>query len=74
MTAFRVNSSLDINFSLAQMHSTTHSCLTRTRCITGCLPIRQVIDEQKLETGTRLPPLLLLVIYNGEQRWKAATT
>jgi hypothetical protein len=38
------------------MHSTTHSCSTRTRCITGCLPIR----------GWWL--------YNGERRWKAATT
>ena len=35
---------------------------------------QQVIDEQKLQAGARLPPLLLLVLYNGERRWKAATT
>jgi hypothetical protein len=141
------------------MHSTTHSCLTQTRCITACLHIRgwwrgscassfrrswspasisahcsvsipsftlaavrpdggradviwrvptreggdylylliefqsesdgwmsvrtqvyqgllwqQVIDEHKLQAGARLPPLLLLVLYNGERPWKAATT
>jgi hypothetical protein len=33
-----------------------------------------VIDEQKLQAGARLPPLLLLVLYNGERRWKAAAT
>jgi hypothetical protein len=32
------------------------------------------IDEHPLKAGTRLPPLLLLVLYNGQQRWKAATT
>ena len=35
---------------------------------------QQVIDEQKLQAGARLPPLLLVVLYNGERRWKAATT
>jgi hypothetical protein len=45
----------------------------RTQVYQGLL-WQQVIDEQKLKTGTRLPPLLLLVIYNGNQRWKAATT
>jgi hypothetical protein len=35
---------------------------------------QQVIDEQKLQAGTRLPPLLLVVLYNGERRWTAATT
>jgi hypothetical protein len=34
---------------------------------------QQVIDEQKLRATERLPPLLLLVLYNGEQRWKAAS-
>jgi len=34
---------------------------------------QQVIDEQKLETGARLPPLLLLVLYNGLLRWTAPT-
>jgi len=27
----------------------------------------------KLQRGARLPPLLLLVLYNGEQTWKAPT-
>ena len=34
---------------------------------------QQVIDERKLKTGERLPPLLLLVLYNGLVRWKAPT-
>lgn len=35
---------------------------------------QQVIDEQKLQASAQLPPLLLLVLYNGERRWKAPTT
>ena len=34
---------------------------------------QQVIAEKRLKTGARLPPLLLLVLYNGVQRWKAPT-
>ena len=34
---------------------------------------QQVIAEKGLKTGARLPPLLLLVLYNGIQRWKAPT-
>ena len=45
----------------------------RTQVYQGLL-WQQVIDEQKLQAGARLPPLLLLVLYNGEGRWKAATT
>ena len=45
----------------------------RTQVYQGLL-WQQVIDEQKLQVGARLPPLLLLVLYNGERRWKAATT
>jgi hypothetical protein len=45
----------------------------RTQVYQGLL-WQQVIDEQKLKAGARLPPLLLLVLYNGERRWKAATT
>ena len=45
----------------------------RTQVYQGLL-WQQVIDEQKLRAGSRLPPLLLLVLYNGEPRWKAATT
>ena len=44
----------------------------RTQVYQGLL-WQQVIDEQKLQAGARLPPLLLLVLYNGERRWKAAT-
>jgi predicted transposase YdaD len=35
---------------------------------------QQVIDEYKLRASTRLPPLLSLVLYNAQQRWRAATT
>ena len=45
----------------------------RTQVYQGLL-WQQVIDEQKLKAGARLPPLLLLVLYNGEPRWKAAAT
>ena len=34
---------------------------------------QQVIDERKLRAGESLPPLLLLVLYNGRMRWKAPT-
>ena len=34
---------------------------------------QQVIAEKGLKAGARLPPLLLLVLYNGVRRWKAAT-
>ena len=34
---------------------------------------QQVIDERKLRAGERLPPLLMLVLYNGLMRWKAPT-
>jgi hypothetical protein len=44
----------------------------RTQVYQGLL-WQQIIDEQKLQAGARLPPLLLLVLYNGERRWKAAT-
>jgi hypothetical protein len=45
----------------------------RTQVYQGLL-WQHVIDEQKLQPGARLPPLLLLVLYNGERRWEAATT
>ena len=44
----------------------------RTQVYQGLL-WQQVIDEKKLQTGARLPPLLLLVLYNGVRRWNAAT-
>ena len=34
---------------------------------------QQVIDERELKTGARLPPLLMLVVYNGQRPWKAPT-
>ena len=44
----------------------------RTQVYQGLL-WQQVIAEKKLKAGARLPPLLLLVLYNGIQRWKAPT-
>jgi len=35
---------------------------------------QQVIDEQKLKEGDLIPPLLVLVLYNGEGSWKAPAT
>lgn len=44
----------------------------RTQVYEGLL-WQQVIDEKKLMAGARLPPLLLLVLYNGVRRWNAPT-
>jgi hypothetical protein len=44
----------------------------RTQIYQGLL-WQQVIAEKKLETGAQLPPLLLLVLYNGIRRWQAPT-
>ena len=44
----------------------------RTQIYQGLL-WQQIIAEKKLKTGARLPPLLLLVLYNGIGRWKAPT-
>jgi hypothetical protein len=44
----------------------------RTQVYQGLL-WQQVIREQKLKSGAGLPPLLLLVLYNGAQRWSAPT-
>jgi hypothetical protein len=44
----------------------------RTQVYQGLL-WQQVIREQKLKSGARLPPLLLLVLYNGAPRWSAPT-
>jgi len=44
----------------------------RTQVYQGLL-WQQVIREQKLTSSARLPPLLLLVLYNGRQRWSAPT-
>ena len=44
----------------------------RTQVYQGLL-WQQVIDEKKLKAGARLPPLLLLVLYNGVRRWNAPT-
>ncbi len=42
----------------------------RTQIYQGLL-WQQIIDERKLKTGATLPPLLLLVLYNGQTAWKA---
>jgi hypothetical protein len=44
----------------------------RTQVYQGLL-WQQVIDEKELKVGARLPPILLLVLYNGVRRWDAAT-
>lgn len=44
----------------------------RTQVYQGLL-WQQVIREQKVNSGARLPPLLLLVLHNGAQRWSAPT-
>ena len=48
-----------------------HWMAIRTGVYQGLL-WQQVIVEQRLQAGARVPPLLLLVLYNGERRWKAA--
>src|SRR5579864_6330332 len=46
--------------------------VVRTQIYQGLL-WQQVIREQKPKRGARLPPLLLLVLYNGTRRWSAPT-
>lgn len=31
------------------------------------------IDERRLKAGERVPPLILIVLYNGARRWSAPT-
>jgi Putative transposase, YhgA-like len=40
----------------------------RTQVYEGLL-WQQVLDEKELKTGAQLPPLLLIVLYNGVSRW-----
>ncbi|MBF0374119.1 MAG: Rpn family recombination-promoting nuclease/putative transposase, partial [Alphaproteobacteria bacterium] len=42
----------------------------RTQVYEGLL-WQHVIAEKKLKPGDRLPPVLMLVLYNGELRWSA---
>ena len=44
----------------------------RTQVYQGLL-WQQVIDETKLKVGAQLPPILLVVLYNGTERWNAET-
>ena len=44
----------------------------RTQVYQGLL-WQQVVDELNLQTGAQLPPLLLIVLYNGKPRWKPPT-
>ncbi len=44
----------------------------RTQVYEGLL-WQHVIAEKKLKAKDRLPPVLLLVLYNGEKRWSAPT-
>ena len=44
----------------------------RTQVYEGLL-WQHIVAEKKLKAGDRLPPVLLLTLYNGEQRWTAPT-
>ena len=44
----------------------------RTQVYEGLL-WQHLVAEQALKAGDRLPPVLLLVLYNGESRWTAPT-
>ncbi|MEO5374128.1 MAG: Rpn family recombination-promoting nuclease/putative transposase, partial [Alphaproteobacteria bacterium] len=44
----------------------------RTQVYEGLL-WQHVIAEKKLKAGDRLPPVLMLLLYNGEPRWSAPT-
>jgi predicted transposase YdaD len=60
-------------YLLIEFQSRTDWCMAvRTQVYQGLL-WQQVIDERRLDAGARLPPLLLLVLYNGERRWSGAT-
>ena len=60
-------------YLLIEFQSTNDEWMAvRTQVYQGLL-WQQVIDEQRFQTGARLPPLLLLVLYRGKKRWKAVT-
>ena len=44
----------------------------RTQVYTGLLR-QHIIAEQNLKPGDLLPPVLSIVLYNGDQRWNAQT-
>ena len=46
--------------------------VVRTQVYEGLL-WKHVIAERKMKPGDRLPPVLMLVLYNGEHRWHAPT-
>ena len=64
----------DIYFYLLIEFQSRSDCwmAVRTQIYQGLL-WQQIIAEQELGAGARLPPLLLLVLYNGVGRWEAAT-
>jgi hypothetical protein len=60
-------------YLLIEFQSETDSWMAvRTQVYLGLL-YQQIIQENKLKRGARLPPLMLLVLYNGERRWNAPT-
>lgn len=44
----------------------------RTQVYQGLL-WQQIVTEKSLKTGDRLPPVLLLLLYNGDPRWSSPT-
>jgi hypothetical protein len=62
----------DVYFLLEFQSDIDRSMAVRTQVYQGLL-WQQVIRERKLTTSVRLPPLLLLVLYNGVYPWDAAT-
>ena len=61
-------------YLLIEFQSTTDPWMAvRTQVYQGLL-WQQVIDEQNFRVSAQLPPLLLLVIYNGQHRWRMAKT
>lgn len=69
----RDGSDIDL-YLLIEFQSVTDEWMAARAQVYQGLLWQQVIDERKLKASTGLPPLLLLVVYNGEQRWKVATT
>jgi|HubBroStandDraft_1064217.scaffolds.fasta_scaffold00364_21 hypothetical protein len=50
--------------------SIDHWMVVRTQLYEGLL-WQQVIKEQELKLGDKLPPLVMVVLYNGKTRWNA---
>jgi hypothetical protein len=71
-TCGRGGTSSDLYLSIEFQSESDWWMAVRTQVYQGLL-WQQIIDERRLKAGERLPPLILIVLYNGARRWSAPT-